>query len=381
MYHKWFSSRVWWVRLGLITLVILLSVRPIFSLHNGSVTSGHLFGLAKSLDQKFTGYQETVWREAINPVRYQLTLGLRSNLRHLSSQTLLPALLVGDRQYLTYENWQVLAKTGTSHLIAISGLHVGMVWWLANVVLSTVLVRVIRPERARFWSLLLAWMVAAFYSLLAGFSVPTQRALFMLWVMVFCLLARRIVPPFDGWLIAMVGVVLLDASAPSSVSFWLSFLAVAILIGLAWGRLSQERPYRVWIRVQCALALGLLPCIGSTFGAVSWIAPFVNLLAVPIVTMAVLPLLLLSIPIMLIDGAITTFWFWGVSLIVDWCWQMLVYFASWSWIMIPLPRDVIGIYAVSLLASIALFLPRPLPGRGVWLLLFLPLIFTAIGLD
>jgi competence protein ComEC len=143
---------------------------------------------------------------------------------------------------LTPAQWEVFSRTGTSHLIAISGLHVGLVagfvFLLARWLWSRstwLMARLAAPRAAA----LAALMAALAYAALAGFAISTQRALLMLMVVMLALLAGRTLRPASALLLALLAVLLLHPSSLLSYGFWLSFGAVAVLLyalGRAWRR-------------------------------------------------------------------------------------------------------------------------------------------------
>ncbi len=207
---------------------------------------------------------------------------------------LLLGLTMGDSDFLGEADWETLLSTGTNHLLAISGLHVGMVAglfaWLAGGLWA----------RTRFCEALPARQVAAGvaviaawgYALLAGMSVPTERTAFMMSILLMGLLLGRPWRLLDLWLVALMGVVLLEPFGVLTAGFWLSFGAVLIM--LLW---LQHRPvlhfWRDGLRLQIILTLALLPWVWWMFDRVAWSSLPANLLAVPLITFVITPLALL----------------------------------------------------------------------------------------
>jgi competence protein ComEC len=232
------------------------------------------------------------------------------------------ALLVGDRRGLGAEQWQRLIGTGTNHLVAISGLHVGLaagIGWL----LFAGLWRWLSPWRervpARIAGAAPALAIAAGYALLAGFSLPTQRALLMLGVAVVIVCARRRAAPVHALLLAAALVLLVDPLAPLQAGFWLSFLAVGMLLAVAEGWYGvRQHPARLWLRAQLALFIGLAPLTVAAFGQVSLISPLANALAVPVVSAYVVPLLLASLPLMPVSDPAADFVLGWAGWLLQW---------------------------------------------------------------
>lgn len=240
------------------------------------------------------------WRYPVLRLRAVIAARLAQTLEGNPQLGIVQGLSVGERQNMTPEQWRVFAATGTSHLMAISGLHIAMVAAL-SAGLGGLAVRLPGMQRRRFTAVdgrAAGGIVGALiYSALAGFGVPAQRTLVMLAIYCGARLARRELRATQGLGLAVIAVLLLDPFAPLSVGAWLSFGAVGAILWLLSGRL-RERGARRWLqlkeflKVQGAVTLGLLPLLVVTFGAVSLVSPLVNLLAIPFFTLLVVPLVL-----------------------------------------------------------------------------------------
>ena len=206
------------------------------------------------------------------------------------------ALVIGDRGAMDPDDWRRFLHTGTNHLMAISGLHVGLVAGFALLLGRGAWRRLPWLRRAfplRWFGALVAMSAAAAYAALAGFSIPTQRALVMLILVSVAVLARR--DPLS-WRVYAGALVFVVAVAPASVlapGFWFSFGAVAVILVLLQGRVRPPGP-RGWLRIQVILAVAMLPLSLAWFQLGSWIAPVANLVAVPVVSFLVLPVLLVG---------------------------------------------------------------------------------------
>ena len=153
---------------------------------------------------------------------------------------------------MTSEQWEVFRRTGTSHLIAISGLHIGLIAGFMFLVVNFVwrqipalTLRIPAQQIAAVFSL----GAALFYSLLAGFSLPTQRALIMLTVVLSGVLLRRRVATWDSLSLALLTVLVMDPLSVMSASFWLSFGAVTVIICTINARLKPSKLWWRWGRV------------------------------------------------------------------------------------------------------------------------------------
>ncbi len=220
----------------------------------------------------------------------------------------LAALAVGDQAAIERDDWELFRTTGVAHLMSISGLHVTMFAWLAGLAVgrlwrfSPLLMMKLPVPLAARWGGLLA---AAGYALLAGWGVPAQRTVWMIAAVV-CL--RTI-----GWrwpqalvlLAAGLVVIVVDPWAMLQPGFWLSFVAVALLIGseaawlprplaLAW-RERLRATLRMGLRTQLVATIGLAPLSMLFFQQVSLIGFVANLIAIPLVTLFITPLALAGV--------------------------------------------------------------------------------------
>ncbi|MEE2869590.1 MAG: DNA internalization-related competence protein ComEC/Rec2 [Pseudomonadota bacterium] len=225
------------------------------------------------------------WRE-------QLSASLAARLQNSPvGASVVPALIVGDRSRLTPQQWQVFQATGAAHLLAISGLHIalvaGLAGWLGRWCLMPLCQRLV-PALQRYTLQQLAWcpamLAAVGYSAMAGFSLPTLRAVTMLAVVAISSCLRQ---PFSLWrslAMALCVVLLVFPLSALSESLWLSFGAVAAIGWLAMGQGSRR-------------LIVLLPAVMSVLGAVlfeqwSLSAPLANIVLIPLYSFLVIPLAL-----------------------------------------------------------------------------------------
>jgi competence protein ComEC len=216
------------------------------------------------------------------------------------------ALVIGDQRAIDQSDWSVFNRTGVSHLISISGLHITMVAGLFALGVSALWRRSFFT-RAQLPLLLPAQKAAALagafagllYVLLAGFGVPAQRTLYMLSVVACALWLGRITSVSRVLCAALGLVVLLDPWAMLWPGFWLSFGAVAVILYASVGRLGAQAPgwrgtLLLAARTQYAVTLGLVPLTMLLFSQVSLISPLANAIAIPLVSLVVTPLALVG---------------------------------------------------------------------------------------
>ena len=225
--------------------------------------------------------------DRIHRIRSNLSLRLHTTFDGPAGR-LFPALAVADRQYLSQTDRAVLGSTGTAHLLAISGLHIGLVAGLGFII-ARVLWSVWLPTIPRqVFCVALGITFAIAYAGLAGFTVSTQRALVMLLVSGLVLMLRQPLRPGITLLTAAAVVLLFDPLSSISAGFWLSFGAVSVLVLLAlMSPTSRGRG-----RLQLLLTLGMAP-LTLVFGfRLALVSPLANLVAIPWVGVLVVPLML-----------------------------------------------------------------------------------------
>lgn len=249
----------------------------------------------------FCRYQQ--WRNGLAGL-------LEARLGRLDQFALVDALLLGDRGFLTNADWQTLKATGTIHLVAISGLHIGLIALGTGLCIGFLLRYLpqhwLAPSRKRGLLFGLMMLASVLYALAAGFTVPTQRALVMLGVAGFLVLRAGRPTPWLGWLLALGIVLLLDPLAPLGRGFWLSFSAVAVLILTFSGRVGSANARTGLLLAQCAVFAGLWPILAlmdQEPAALGWLA---NLVAIPYVSLIVMPVLIGGVIMMALAPSLTT---------------------------------------------------------------------------
>ncbi len=338
-----------------------------------------------------TGYVRDWDRQrnaSVDPARWWLTK--RADLaRQIAAATpgadapvLLTALALGERFGFDERHWEVLRRTGTSHLVAISGLHIGLVAALTFFLIRRIWIRL--PGVLAHYDLQSAALVsigcAAFYAAAAGFAIPTQRALLMLSVAYLAILTRRYVSMTAGLSAALLFVLLWDPLTIVSPSFWLSFLAVGLLWQLGQGRTALGRnsrtagsKFRESANIQWGICLGLTPVVVLFFGEVSLVAPLVNFVAIPIFSLVLVPLTLIATLTLSVEF-LGPYLMYGAGVVAQSVWWVLDSIAGWSWSAMVLPQAG-GWQFVLAAIGVTFALPvHPLPGRYLSTLAILPLL-------
>jgi competence protein ComEC len=304
--------------------------------------------------------------------------GIRQRLQAVDAQGrtgALTALVLGDGAGLSREDWQVLQDTGTVHLLVISGQHIGLLAGLVYLLIAGLARYGLWPGRLPWlpWACGLAFAAALGYGLLAGFDVPVRRACVMIGLVLLWRLRFRHLGAWWPLLLALNAVLLLDPLASLQQGFWLSFAAVAVLIFIFGGRLGPWRWWQSWTRAQWLIAIGLGPILLILGLPISLSGPLVNLLAVPWISLVVLPpallgTLLLPIPfvgegLLWVAGGLIDLLFRGLAL-------MAGRFPAWMPAAVPL-----WIGGLGALGALLLLMPRGVPLRPLGWPLLLLLVF------
>jgi competence protein ComEC len=293
----------------------------------------------------------------------------------------LVALAIGDQRAIPEAQWSVFNKTGITHLVSISGLHVTVFASLAGA-LALALARrcttLTLHVPARKAAALVGVVIAFGYVLLAGAEVPAVRTLLMLIVAAIGLWLGRPGTASLVWLWSLAVVLAWDPWAALAPGFWLSFGAVGLLLYAGCGRLRAPRSTTRGGRIVAALregahaqwiaTIGLVPGTLALFQQVSLVSALANAVAIPVVTLAVVPLALFAI-VVPIDAP------WSLAHVVlaalmRWLeWLAGWPFAAWA-THAPRPWTV----PVAIAGIAWLLAPPGVPGRALGLAWMLPLV-------
>lgn len=342
----------------------------------GAVRTGHRLAAAKGF---------SAWRQGLRE-------SLQARLQDHPAAGAVLALALGDGSALQREQWELLQDSGTVHLFVISGQHVGLVAGLGYGLVALCVRLGLWPMRWPWlWpACVLAMLAAVVYGLLAGFAVPVQRSLIMTFLVLLWRLRYQPLASSRPWLLALALVLLTRPLAMLQPGFWLSFLAVAVLLLVFAGRLGGWRSWQVLWRAQWAVCLGLLPVLLASGLPISKVGLVANLLAIPLVSLLILPLILLgmlalpwpqlaSVLLQLAAKLLQTLWWLLEWLVQGWpAWQAMsvapvsLGLAALGVGLLLLPRGVRPAWLVAVLLLPVLWPPAQTPlalGRAeIWLL-------------
>jgi competence protein ComEC len=320
-----------------------------------------------------SGYKKLadfVWKPSylIENAREKVGNRISQTLENKTYAGVTRALVVGDDSQILQSQWDVFFRTGVGHLVSISGLHITMLAGLAFAVAAFIwrrfpsLVMRLPTHKA---ATIVGVLVALVYACLAGWSVPTQRTIFMLMTFATALLLARNLPISRVLTIALIVVVLLDPWAVIAPGFWLSFGAVALIAYVTVARLNALGWLKAAITTQWAITLGLLPLLIVMFGQASIVSPLANAFAIPVISLIVVPLA--------IFGSLLNLDF--ILHISHWVLEMCMHGLNWlatlpTWQQAAPP---IWTLLVAIFGVLWMLLPRGFPQRWLGLILLLPL--------
>jgi competence protein ComEC len=345
----------------------------------------------------------SVWRQAIAD-RLALLVPDKESL------ALIKALSIGDGGDISDAQWRVFRNTGTTHLFVISGSHIslvaGFVFFISRTLWARTGILAIAPHTVAAIS---ALIMAVFYSALAGFSVPTQRAMIMVVVVMLGIILQHYSKVTDSLAWALLLVLLLDPFAVLSPGFWLSFIAVVIILfcnskrlvsTVDWIKIKSEteglpvlsRKIVEWryqwkakkplylfafIYIHPIMALELSPLTVLFFQQLPIINPSrANFIAIPVVEILIIPLILLALPLMFIYPLLATKLLTVVAQILSGLYWILAEWANSSAnIFINLPAPNYWVLLLAILGAFLLFTPKGTPARWLGIVLCLPLFF------
>ena len=286
---------------------------------------------------------------------------------------MLIALTLGIKKTFSNQDWHILQRTGTSHLMAISGLHIGLIGGLFVILGTRISALILKPHALISSHLIGAWCGwggSLIYCCLAGFSTPTLRAFIMISICVLMLTLKKGIGFTFLLCYTLIALAAVDVTAFYSEGLWLSVVAVFFLLALA-----QNPSQLSSFTLQLKLLVGMLPLGLWFFSAISFIAPLSNLFAIPLVGFIVVPMTLIGIGVSALSFKMAAVFFYIADKTFSLVWWGLTYLSK-----IP------GYYEqnISLFGLISLFigvglvlLPKGMPLRWLGLVGLIPILFKS----
>ncbi|MTW14041.1 DNA internalization-related competence protein ComEC/Rec2 [Pseudoduganella eburnea] len=363
---------------------------------------------AEGRNERLAGFVPSP-HNAVERARYAIRERIGAALPNARYGAVIAALVVGDQRGISQQDWQVFSRTGISHLVSISGLHITMIaglaaglagWlWRKSFFVPDWQLPLLLPA-ARLAAI--AGMLAAWgYVALAGFGVPAQRTLYMLAVVAFAVWLDRLSAISNVLALAAAVVVILDPWAVLWPGFWLSFGCVAAILYATVGRMARieadvaapgsdfngaresgdgwwsgraarlRENLRQAAVTQMAVTVGLVPLTMLMFSQVSLVSPLANAVAIPVVSLLVAPLALVgSVLPAPLAALVLQSAHWLLAALLDWLqWLSAQPLAVWS---APAPSWPMFVFALA--GTGWALAPRGWPMRWLGLACWLPLL-------
>ena len=313
------------------------------------------------------------WRQSIRD-------RIASAVPDQTERSIVAALAVADQSGLPSAARETLTRTGTSHLLAISGLNIGLAalfgFWLLRLATSAIPLRWVAGKSYTV-CILGGFALAVVHAGLADLGASVLRALIMLGVCVVALLYRRGLHPATALTWGLALVVLVDPLSVLGAGLWLSFIAVGVLLFLVSQQTSGKGVGAGNLfRAQLAIMLVLLPMGAWWFQMTSVSGLLANLVAVPWVSFVVVPVTLTGILLMPASE-----WLSGMAFLVagktsGWLFQLLHWFSNLQWSAFDLPHPELWLAVVATIGGVLLLMVNGLRQRWLAILMFLPLFIT-----
>lgn len=310
----------------------------------------------------------------INILRAKIGEIINTNFKSPRVQALIQALTIGDKSQISFEDSQLFQDTGTAHLIAISGLHIGLIAFV-GILIGRLFFLIFTNQlvnRYKFEALF-AISFALFYALLAGLSIPTIRALVMVVVFSLAHVFKFSITRWQAWSVAMLLVLLFDPFSVLDVGFWFSFGAVAVLMFSFTGRKLSGNLITSFIKAQLIILIGLMPLMVIVFQKINLLTPFANILVLPLASLLLIPLIFTSMFVYLFSASMAGYLFVIVEDISLYLFSILDYLQQFNFLNLKINN--INSFTIGLLVVVmaVLLLPKLFRWRYAVLLLIIPL--------
>lgn len=339
---------------------------------------------------------ENVMAESFVPTPMNLVNLARSTLRERIYRALpdceyagvIVALVIGDQKAISQSDWEIFNRTGISHLVAISGLHITMIsslfalfvgsLWRRSFFTAKQMPHILPAQKA---AAIAGVIMALAYVALAGFGVPARRTLCMIVIVSVTLWSGRLTR-FSNTLLAAAGMVcLFDPWALLQPGFWLSFGAVGTILyatsgrtGKGYGNQSRldrfKQSLSMAARTQWAVTIGLVPLTMLFFGRISIIGPVANAIAIPLVSTVVTPLALIGSilpePVNACILTIAHFLIKALAIFLQWL-------SSFSFAVWTAPASSFYLIFFAMTGTLWMLAPKGWPHRYLGALCWLPL--------
>lgn len=329
--------------------------------------------------------KNNVYNSPINYMRQYLLGCAQQILKDRAFAGVIISFILGTKHKISHEQFKIMQQTGTSHLLAISGLHMGI---LASISFAFIhkLWRIVPRGILRYASPVVAAhgavIVTLSYALLAGFGVATQRAFIMLSVFLASYIFKRNLAARHGYFLALALIIIWDPFAVLSLAFWFSFLAVGFLIFVNVGRSRVDSKFDYvlrWSKPYIVLMVALFPINVLFFAQSSIVAPLANAIAIPWVSILVIPSSIIGLLIMPLFPSLASYILNFSERLFSCLWPILLQLSKFPVYKWQVPEAQIWlIILLAFIGAVWLFVPIGIASRWWGILNFLPMLFIKI---
>ncbi|MDF2529693.1 MAG: internalization-related competence protein ComEC/Rec2 [Gammaproteobacteria bacterium] len=316
------------------------------------------------------------WVQPLNYCRYKVRAKLLQATNGMANRGVMLALVLGDKTGLSPKAWHILVNSGTSYFVVISGLHIVLLAGMTFILLRwawPIVPNLSLSLPAQKAAGIMALVAALIYSLLAGFTVPTQRAFISIATLGLARLAERNVSSFRAWFVALMMVILWDPLSIYEAGFWLSFLAVWFLLFTYMGRVGPPQLWHKWIYPQWVIFWGILPISLLYFQQVSVVSLITNIIAIPMMMLLIIPGALFGALMLFVWPSLGDLILHCSSWVMNILWWILQYFAAREWWGLYLPEPSILLTAIGILGAALVLSPKAVPAKWLGVIFLLPL--------
>jgi competence protein ComEC len=307
-------------------------------------------------------------------LRQQISQQLERIAASNNQLPLIKALSIGDHHQITNQQWTLLRHTGTTHLLAISGLHIGLVaglvFFLSQKLWAYTGILRLSPQK---FAAINGLCAAGFYAALAGFSISTQRALLMVIMALLLLVFQRHLKQSTLFATVLGVILLINPLVVLSAGFWLSFFAIFLIFYTNSKQQGATHWFQKTLKTHLLLTLGLAPLLAYFFQEVSLISPVANFIAIPWVSFFIVPSLLIAVAVGFVSPFLSAKLLLFVGLNLELLFKFLQTLADFPFAVISLSVTSIGAVLCAMIGLLLLLAPRGVPARHLGIIFCLPL--------
>lgn len=354
-----------------------LKLKPIRGLYNpGSFDYGqwlfrHGYDATATVQKAKQSTQEPLtFLDNVNQFRADISRLIEQGFNDSRTQSLVKALTVGDKSLISHEDAELFRVTGTAHLIAISGLHIGLMAFVGIFFARLLFLIFTQQYFNRFkYEAICAIVFAGSYALLAGLSTSTQRALIMVVVFAMGYAFKWSINRWQSWCLALFFVVVIDPLSVLDGGLWFSFIAVAALI---FSFKRNESKLLAFMKAQYVILIALLPLMAMSFNELNLLTPIINLLVLPMASFLLIPLILLSVALNYISEHFSVL-FTIVDFVVHHLLRLLTFAQEYQFLSFSVKSVSVIEWLFVVIASMLLLLPGFIYWRFLAVIFYMPL--------